>query len=79
MPELSISDLIDKIAGLRLFITPDNGPMHIASALSIPVIAIFRVDNRDRFAPLSEGSVALYAKEGPEPESVAAAVLQALD
>ena len=78
MPELSVTELIEKIAGLRLFITPDNGPLHIASALSVPVIALFRIDNIDRFAPLSEGSKTLYAKEGPEPESVAAAVLEAL-
>ncbi len=78
MPELSIAGLIDKIAGLRLFITPDNGPMHIASALSVPVIAFFRIDNRERFAPLSEGSKTLYAEEGPEPDTVAAAVLESL-
>ncbi|MEN8208659.1 MAG: glycosyltransferase family 9 protein [Candidatus Fermentibacteria bacterium] len=78
MPELSITGLIRKIAGLKLFITPDNGPMHIASALSVPVIALFRIDNMDRFAPLSEGSEALYAEEGPDPSSVAAAVLEAL-
>ncbi len=78
MPELSVSGLIERIAGLRLFITPDNGPMHIASALSVPVIALFRIDNRERFAPLSEGSEALYADLGPEPERVASAVLNAL-
>ena len=78
MPELSITGLIDKIAGLRLFITPDNGPMHIASALSVPVIAYFRIDNMDRFAPLSEGSKTLYSEEGPEPEIVAETVLEAL-
>jgi ADP-heptose:LPS heptosyltransferase len=78
MPELSITGLIDRIAGLRLFITPDNGPMHIASALSVPVIAFFRIDNMDRFAPLSEGSKILYAEDGPDPERVAAAVLEAL-
>ena len=78
MPELSITGLIDRIAGLRLFITPDNGPMHIASALSVPVIAFFRIDNMDRFAPLSEGSKILYAEDGPDPERAAAAVLEAL-
>lgn len=78
MPELSVKELIEKIAGLRLFITPDNGPLHIASALLVPVIALFRIDNMERFAPLSEGSKTLYAEEGPEPESVAAAVLKAL-
>ncbi len=78
MPELSIAGLIDKISGLRLFITPDNGPMHIASALSVPVTALFRIDNMERFAPLSEGSITLYAEEGPDPESVAEAVLESL-
>lgn len=78
MPELSVTGLIEKIAGLRLFITPDNGPMHIASALSVPVIALFRIDNRDRFAPLSEGSKTFYDREGPDPERVAAAVLEVL-
>lgn len=75
--ELSVSELIEKIAGLRLFITSDNGPMHIASAVSVPVIALFRIDNRDRFAPLSEGSKTFFAEEGPRPEEVAEAVLEA--
>jgi len=78
MPELSVTGLIERIAGLRLFITPDNGPMHIASALSVPVIALFRIDNRGRFAPLSEGSKTLFAEGGPEPERVAAAVQEVL-
>ena len=78
MPELSITGLIEKIAGLRLFITADNGPMHIASALSVPVTALFRIDNMERFAPLSEGSRTFYAEAGPDPESVAAAVLESL-
>ncbi|NOQ23088.1 MAG: hypothetical protein GQ565_10640 [Candidatus Aegiribacteria sp.] len=78
MPELSVAGLIERIAGLRLFITPDNGPMHIASSVSVPVIALFRIDNMERFAPLSEGSKILYAEEGPEPERVAAAVLETL-
>lgn len=41
----SISKLINKIGSLDLFITGDSGPMHIASALQIPTIAIFGPTN----------------------------------
>lgn len=37
----SVPELLQKIAGLSLFITNDSGPMHIAGALKIPTIAIF--------------------------------------
>ncbi len=70
MPELTITGMIDRIAGLRAFISADNGPMHVASALSVPVIAMFRVNNRERFAPLSDGSEVLYAPEGADPAEV---------
>ncbi|MCH9813648.1 MAG: glycosyltransferase family 9 protein [Epsilonproteobacteria bacterium] len=37
----SISELIEHIAGLTLFITGDSGPMHIASAYQIPTVSLF--------------------------------------
>ena len=37
----SITELINKIANLDLFITGDSGPMHIAAAFQIPTVAIF--------------------------------------
>ncbi|ANV98784.1 lipopolysaccharide heptosyltransferase II [Helicobacter enhydrae] len=39
--QTNISQLIDNIASLDLFVTNDSGPMHIASALGIPLLAIF--------------------------------------
>jgi heptosyltransferase-2 len=37
----SISELMDHIANLDLFITGDSGPMHVAAAFQIPTVAIF--------------------------------------
>ncbi len=39
--KVSLSALIEFIAQADIFITTDSGPMHIATALNIPVIAIF--------------------------------------
>jgi len=38
---LDLDELSSAIANLDLFITNDSGPMHIASAHKIPVVAIF--------------------------------------
>lgn len=37
----TIPELIEKIAGLDLFITNDSGPMHVAAAYKVKTIAIF--------------------------------------
>lgn len=37
----SIPELIEKIAGLDIFITNDSGPMHVAAAFKTPTISIF--------------------------------------
>ena len=36
-----ITKLIEKIAGLSLFITNDSGPMHIAATYKVPTVALF--------------------------------------
>jgi heptosyltransferase-2 len=41
----SISELVDKISTLDLFITGDSGPMHLAAAFEIPTISIFGPTN----------------------------------
>ncbi|MGB6328771.1 MAG: glycosyltransferase family 9 protein [Halarcobacter sp.] len=39
--ETTIPSLIEKIAGLDLFITNDSGPMHVAASYKVKTIAIF--------------------------------------
>lgn len=72
MPPMGLQEFMRSVAGLRAFVSADTGPMHVASALSIPVLALFRTGNVDRFAPLSEGSRILLDPEGAVPEAVIA-------
>jgi len=37
----TISELINQISSLDLFITGDSGPMHVAAAFQVPTVAIF--------------------------------------
>lgn len=37
----SVEELIEKIAGLSMFVTNDSGPMHIAAAYKVKTVAIF--------------------------------------
>ena len=43
----NITELIDKISNLDLFITGDSGPMHVAAAFQIPTVAIFGPTKND--------------------------------
>lgn len=39
--ETGLPDLVGVISRLRLFVTNDSGPMHLAAALGVPVVAVF--------------------------------------
>ncbi len=43
----NITELIEKIAGLSLFVTNDSGPMHIAAAYKIPTVTLFGPTRHD--------------------------------
>lgn len=73
-PRPEVRDLASRLSRLSVLVTPDNGPMHVASAAGVPVVALFRVPDQARFAPLSEGSEVLFDPAGPEPGIVLEAV-----
>jgi len=64
----SISQLASLISRCRLFITTDSGPMHMASALGVPVIAIFGRNQAglspQRWGPLGEKNRVLHKTPG---------------
>jgi heptosyltransferase I len=55
----SISELISLTRRARLLIGGDTGPLHLAAALKIPVVAIFGPTNPARNGPFATQSVAL--------------------
>ena len=54
-----ISDLIALTRRARLFIGGDTGPMHLAAALQVPVVAIFGPTNPARNGPFGTSSIVL--------------------
>jgi heptosyltransferase-1 len=55
----SVSELIALTRRARLFIGGDTGPMHMAAALKIPVVAIFGPTNPARNGPFGTQSIVL--------------------
>ncbi len=55
----SVSELIALTRHARLFIGGDTGPMHLAAALKIPVVAIFGPTNPARNGPFGTRSIVL--------------------
>lgn len=44
----------DLIRRLKIFVTNDSGPMHVAAAFNVPIVAIHGPANIHRFRPLAE-------------------------
>jgi len=61
----SLSQLIAFTRRARLFIGGDTGPMHMAAALGIPVVAIFGPTNPARNGPFATRSIVLRSPSSP--------------
>jgi len=71
----SVSELIALTRRARLLIGGDTGPMHLAAALKLPVVAIFGPTNPARNGPFGTRSIVLRSESSmtdhsrrPEPE-----------
>ncbi len=56
----SVNELTALISSSCCLITNDSGPLHIASALNIPVIAFFGPETPVRYGPLSKERLVFY-------------------
>jgi heptosyltransferase-2 len=61
--ETSITELVGVLARLRLVVTNDSGPMHLASALGVPLVAIFGSTDWRETAPAGPGPHRLVREE----------------
>jgi heptosyltransferase-1 len=61
----SLTQLIALTRRARLFIGGDTGPMHLAAALGVPVVAIFGPTNPVRNGPFATRSVVLRSPSTP--------------
>ena len=62
---LTITELIALMRGARLFVGGDTGPLHLAAALRVPVVAIFGPTDPARNGPYGTRSVVLRSPTSP--------------
>jgi len=70
--------LIGLISKCDLFITGDNGPLHLAAALGVPCVQIFRVDNWRRYG-YTDAPHRIVMPVEPSYENVRSAVMESLN
>jgi heptosyltransferase-3 len=47
------------VACMRVFISTDTGPMHLASATEVPTIALFRASDPEQYGPLKSSDLSI--------------------
>jgi hypothetical protein len=51
--------MVAAIAATRMFISPDTGPMHLASATEVPTVALFGNSNAARYHPMKSSDICI--------------------
>lgn len=59
----SLRALTGAIAATRMFISPDTGPMHLASSTAVPTVALFCASNPVLYGPLKPVDLAINIAE----------------
>jgi heptosyltransferase-3 len=63
-PQLPLRQFAALLSCVSVLVTPDSGPMHLASAIGIPIVAIFREDSSWRYGPREDhDTILLYPDE----------------
>ncbi len=74
-PPTDVRGLAIFLSGLDVFVSGDCGPMHLASALGIDCVTVFRIGDDARYRPLGPRHRILYREAGDvEPAEVLNAV-----
>jgi len=58
---LELDELVALLARAAAVVSNDTGPVHLAGALQVPVVALFGPNSPRLYGPLSRGSVSFYA------------------
>ncbi|MHC4819407.1 MAG: glycosyltransferase family 9 protein, partial [Planctomycetota bacterium] len=57
---MTLDELLALLARAALLVANDTGPVHLASALGVPVLGLYGPNTPRLYGPLSSGSVAFY-------------------
>ena len=58
--QLNLTELAHLLKNAALFISNDSGPIHMASALNIPVVGFYGPETPERYGPLSVKKLVFY-------------------
>ncbi len=78
IPRLDFVGLARVFAASALFVAGDTGPLHLADALGVPVVAVFRVTDPARNGPYGQPQSVVCGGRGATVEAVAEAARKAL-